>query len=606
MAEKKKTNRHLSLRMNIVFLITFVLFSALIFRLGIIQIVQGEEFLQSAERNHMSSVQVASPRGWIMDRNGQILVNNEPIYTVTYTETPLSSESREETFETLSTYIDMSVDEIGLRYNPQLGAFAPHRIKQDITTAEMFQISEHLDQMPGIGIMLDSTRQYLHGSLFRQFLGQIGPIQVEDLNEFLVRGYARNEIVGTSYLEKQYEEQLRGKPQETEIILDRSRRPIGDPIHTPGQRGNDLVLTIDYGLQQHLETVTKRIVESNDIGEHPMEQPLFVAMDPKTGEVLAMSNNVFTYSVGRYDPGSTVKMASVLMGLHEGIFTPTTQINDSPIMVGSDGSTFSSWTTLGQVDAYRAIQRSSNVYMVQVGLRMGGASPGNWTLNSANTRSTMAKVRGYYNQFGLGDRTGIDLPNEFSALRRDTGFPGHLAQLMFGQYDQYTPLQMATYVSTIANGGYRMQPHLVKEIRKGIPDENHIGETIWRKEPRAVNRIEMSDDHLAVAQRGMELVTEGNGTAVRLFGDFPVKVAAKTGTSQTNRNENHTWLVGYAPADDPQIAFASLAPYSQASRSQGVESISQRLAHDVLQYYFGYTEEIEFEDLDEDIYRIIE
>ena len=588
MGSKKKRN-HLPVRLNILFIITFVLFSVLIFRLGIVQIVQGEEYTAMAEQNTVRSVSVAAPRGLILDRNGEVLVDNEPIYTVTYTENTGLDQDVEQIASRLSELIHMDKDEI-IDSIDEEAAFAPQRIKQDISVEEMFRVSEHLDEMPGVGVMVDSRRKYEYEGLLDNFLGKVGPIPAEDLDQYLAKGYAMNEWVGLGdTLEYQYEEQLRGTASETEIAVDRSLRPVGEPEHTPGKRGNDLVLTIDRRLQQYIEEVIDEEVKSNPLipDDLPTEQPHFVMMDPHTGEILGLSDNVFTYRAGSYFPGSTVKMASVLMGLHEGVVSPYQQILDQRMYIGRDGLDINSWRPLGWVDAREAIQRSSNIYVAQVGLKMAGASGPRWNLSTQATREGFEKVRYYFAQFGLGAPTGIDLPNENEGAKYEGIYPGNLAFQMFGQWDHYTPLQLAQYVSTIANGGYRMKAQLVKEIRREAAAEDELSQVVWQHEPTILNRIEMSDEHIKIVQEGMKMVTGPGGTAQSMFRDFPVKIAGKTGTAQTNRKGiNHVLFVGYAPADDPEVAFAALAPYSSESNRENQVSVAQDLTKKILTYYF--------------------
>ncbi|GGK20681.1 penicillin-binding protein [Caldalkalibacillus thermarum] len=582
MGKKKKKEKQLFLRLNLLFLLTFILFSALIFRLGLIQIVQGEEFVQQAERNTQRTIEGTAPRGYFLDRHYREIVTNEHMYTLTFTRQRELESRKAEIAQKLSALIDMDAKEILAKMEE--GIFlTPHRIKTNLTPEEMARVAEHLDQLPGVEIIVDSERNYVYDGVLDTLLGSVGPITAENRDYYLSRGYRLNEQVGRSGLELQYEEQLRGVPSESIITVDRTQRIIDHPIEIPGRRGNDLVLTIDVEFQQAIEEIIAKEIETNpDIPkDKPAEQPLFVALNPKTGEILGMSNNVFTYKVGSYVPGSTVKMATVLAGLHEGIVTPHTVINDRPITIGRQ--TFRSWKTLGSVDAVRALQLSSNIYMINIGLKMAGS------YSSDAVSRAQDQLREYYAQFGLGVPTGIDLPGESAGQIFDSAdyhLPGRLAHLTFGQLDQYTPLQLAQYVATIANGGYRMQPYLVKEIRRGTAEDDGIGEVIWRKEPRVLNRIEMSEEHLRTVQKGMEAVTAPGGTAYGMFGDFPVKVAAKTGTAQTERPYNHTLLLGYAPADDPEIAFATLVPYSQRAQTQ-TQSPAQRITKEILSVYFG-------------------
>lgn len=584
----KKKERQLFIRLNILFLITFVLFSALIFRLGLIQIVQGEEYVQQTERNTQRTIEGTAPRGFLLDRNYKELVTNEHMYALTFTRQQELERRMPELAKRLAALIEMDADEI-LAIMEEGIFLTPQRIKTHLTPQEVARVAEHLDQLPGVEIIVDSERHHVYEGLFDVFIGKDGPIARENRDYYLARGYQLNENVGIFGLELQYEDQLRGVPSESVVTVDRAQRIIDHPVEIPGRRGNDLVLTIDVEFQQAIEEIIEQEIKNNPNipDDKPHEQPLFVALNPKTGEILGMSNNVYTYKVGAYYPGSTVKMATVLAGLHEGVVGPGTYISDRPIQIG--GQTFRSWRTLGSVNAVRALEKSSNIYMIQIGLRMAGNT------STEATRRAQEKLRQYYAQFGLGVPTGIDLPDESSGRIIDGPqfqYPGYLAQLTFGQLDEYTPLQMAQYVATIANGGYRMQPYLVKEIRRGMPGDDQLGEVIWRKVPQVLNRVEMSEEYLRIAQRGMEAVTGPGGTAYGTFGRFPVKVAAKTGTAQVQRNGqtwNHTLFVGYAPADDPEIAFAALVPFAQRAQDQ-TQSAAQRITKQILEVYFGLVE----------------
>lgn len=579
MAKKNKL-KFLSFRLNILFLVTFVMFSALIFRLGFLQIVQGEEYREKSERQSVRRVSVEAPRGWIVDRNGEVLVQNVPVFTATYTDNNRhTEEQRKKVAQRLAEILEIDKEAI-LKEMAKGEAFAPTRIKQDLTFEQVAVIEEHAEELPGVEIMIDPKRQYNYGRLFSNFLGKVGPIQADQLQTYLAKGYRMNEWVGTSYLELQYEEQLRGTEGTIEVPVDSKLRPVDDPVLTPGNRGNDLVLTIDVNLQKKIEEVVARTIEENEI----VKEAFFVAMNPKTGEIYGMTNDVRTIGAGKtsYAFGSTVKMATVLMGLHEGIVTPQTVINDKRMKIGNLQK--GSWKNLGPVDALKALKHSSNVYMFHIGLALND--------RYSTRQEAFDRAFYYFSQFGLGVKTGIDLPEEYDGYKSDSTLLGLLADFMIGQYHNYTPLQLAQYVSTVANGGYRLQPYLVKEIRRGISDEDGLGQSIMTREPTVLNRIEMSEEHIRLVQRGMEMVTEPGGTA-SMFNNFPVKVAAKSGTAQTMEADgsfgnNHVAFVGYAPADDPIIAFAAIVPKSQVSNSQGQVSFAQLITKEVLEEFFGF------------------
>ncbi|WP_025028582.1 peptidoglycan D,D-transpeptidase FtsI family protein [Caldalkalibacillus mannanilyticus] len=587
MPNKKKLN-HLSLRLSVLFLITFLLFSALVFRLGYVQIVKGEEYLNKTESNSVKKVSVVAPRGWIMDRNGEIMVYNEVGFSLVFTLNAALNQNREEIAEKLAPLIDMEQEEIFKKLKEGV-AFRPQRIKQELNKDEMARVAEHLHELPGVDIIEDPIREYKYGSVFRSFLGTVKPISAENVDYYLSKGYRMDEMVGTSYIEQQYEEELRGREGVIEVYVDKKQKPIGEPVHTMGQRGNDLVLSIDLTLQKAIEDIIEDTIKRYDI----VNEAYFVAMDPNTGEILGMSNSIKTVGTGgfSYAAGSTVKMATVLMGLHEGIVTPQTRINDRPMQIGN--LTKRSWKPLGSVNAYEAIQKSSNIYMFNIGLKMANYNNGRYYRKEAFDEAFY-----YFSQFGLGVKTGIDLPNEYEGYKSNDTRLGLLADYMIGQYHNYTPLQLAQYVSTIANGGYRLQPYLVKEIRRGAPSSNELGQVIMQREPTILNRIDMSEEHIRVVQKGMEMVTaSGGGTAAGTFGNFSVKVAGKTGTAQTVKNGkpglNNTVFVGYAPADNPQIAFACIVPESQKSQSQGQPAHAQIITKKILEVFFGLNKQYE-------------
>ncbi len=588
MENNDQQERKLFVRLNLLFLFTFILFSILIFRLGVVQIVNGEEYITQTQRNTQRTIEGTAPRGYFYDRNYRELVTNEHTYTVTFTRQRELDDQHDQIAQKLASLIEMDADQILAEMDKGI-YLTPQRIKTNLTPEEMARVAEHLDQLPGVDIIVDWNRKYIYDDLFDSFLGSVGPITAENSDYYLARGYRLNELVGRSGLESQYEEQLRGVPSESVITVDRGQRIVGQPEEIPGRRGNDLVLTIDVELQQAIEKTIEQEIRTNPNidPKRPDSHPFFVAVNPKTGEVLGMSNNVFTYRVGAYYPGSTVKMATVLAGLDEGVISRYTTILDRPITIG--GQTFRSWKALGSVDPVRALKYSSNIFMINIGTKLAGS------YSLSDSRKAQTILRNHYAQFGLGVPTGIDLPGESRGRIHDEAayhYPGYLAQLTFGQLDEYTPLQLAQYVATIANDGYRMKLYLVKEIRQGTADEEGIGKLVWQQEPTVLNRVSMSEEHLRLVQRGMEEVTSPGGTAHSTFGSFPVKVAAKTGTAQVIKNGeiwNHTLLVGYAPADDPQIAFASLVPFSQRGQSQ-TQSAAQRIAKEILSAYFNQQE----------------
>jgi cell division protein FtsI/penicillin-binding protein 2 len=368
-------------------------------------------------------------------------------------------------------------------------------------------------------------------------------------------------------------------------------------------------------LQQKLEDIVEFEVRKTGYSYIKDRSAYAVLMDPRTGDILAMAG--FT-GEGELEPdhignvnnmfemGSSVKAASVLTGFHTGVAQPGTRFHDRAIHF-PDGQIKRSWNTsgFGWVDDRRALEQSSNVYMFEIGMRMAKCyySPPNtrgcgWTTGPGGTiEQAYGDVRYYFSQFGLGAETGIDLPSYSSGLIGGSEVGGNLLDLMIGQYDNYTPLQLAQYIATIANDGYRMEPRLVREIREPstIPEEQ--GAIIQKFEPEILNRIDMSDSHISRVQQGLRDVMT-RGTARGMFANSPYQPAGKTGTAQVkvavgegaNRRlveGNTQTLVGYAPFNNPEISFAVIVPDVKLDNRGGRPGVAQEISKKAIEAYFN-------------------
>lgn len=213
--------------------------------------------------------------------------------------------------------------------------------------------------------------------------------------------------------------------------------------------------------------------------------------------------------------GSAVKGATVLTGLQQGAITPATHFYDAPLVFGDGRKMKSAHSGLGSIGPVEALEASSNVYMWHVAMKLAGYDYAHKRFIDHHVDQAFRVLRDSYSQFGLGVPTGIDLPSE--ATGYNTGMSNQLAQAMFfaiGQFDTYTPLQMAQYVSTIANNGYRMQPHLLKEVREPSTQPGKLGKLDYKFEPHVMNKIEMKQEYLDVVHQGFRQVMVGShGTA---------------------------------------------------------------------------------------------
>ncbi len=350
---KQKKKRHVPVRLNILFFAVFILFSALILRLGFVQIVEGEEAAKQLERTSNSTARIDAPRGIFYDRYQNVVVDNELELSVTYTnpseqtgaddmlaiardleklididtdrtfperdkqdfwlllqdeETRNELVSKEErdgldSGEQYQLEIDRVTEEhLNELTEEEIRVFAifremrrgyantPQRIKRGITEEEAHRLSEKLDQLPGVDILRDSRRNYVFGDSFRTLFGSTGQIQSEKLDYYLSRGYERSDIVGTSFLEAQYENVLRGEKAVVENITTSSGGVVDHKTNERlGQRGNDLIMTLDMEMQQKLEDIVQSHVTSN-LGMYLSDRSAYaVMMDPRTGDVLAMA-----------------------------------------------------------------------------------------------------------------------------------------------------------------------------------------------------------------------------------------------------------------------------------------------------------------------------
>nr|WP_144449850.1 penicillin-binding protein 2 [Halalkalibacter nanhaiisediminis] len=666
------------MRLNVLFFVVFILFSALILRLGMVQIVEGEEFVKELDRTSNTTARIDAPRGLMYDRYGNIVVDNELELSVTYTNPSRSTNSQAmlEIARELEQMIDVETNRIPERdkrdfilmqmteeeryelvsqderkelesateayqlevervsqsaidaltendlrvlaiYREMARGYAnsPQRIKRGITEEEAHLLSENLDRLPGVDILRDSRRAYTYGDSFRSIFGSTGAIPREQLDYYLSRGYDRSDYVGTSFLELQYEDVLRGQKAVLESIttsgaggtVDRSTN------EREGQRGNDLVLTLDMELQQRVEEIIDaemRLAGNSFIRD---KSAYVVMMDPRTGDILSMAGYLdpagqdrqsYSDHIGNVNKafamGSAVKAASVLTGFQSGVTSPGASFYDRPINLPGTPEK-KSVRNHGWVNDRKALEVSSNVYMFEIGMLMAGCHyPNNCNWNSHSIEKAYDQVRYDFSQFGLGAETGIDLPSTSTGLSGERTSGGNLLDLMIGQYDTYTPLQLTQYISTIANDGFRMQPRLVREIREPVSDRDSQGAVIQKFEPTVLNRIDMSETYLNRVQQGLRDVVIGSrGTARGNFVNRPYQLAAKTGTAQVRVqvgegdfiDGNTQTFVGYAPYENPEVAFAVVVPNVKLDRNGGRQGMAQNIARDMLDSYFEMKEE---------------
>ncbi|WP_373995332.1 peptidoglycan D,D-transpeptidase FtsI family protein [Peribacillus asahii] len=683
--KKKKKRRTVSLRLNFLFFIVFLLFSGLIIKLGVVQIVYGDEYLREVERTENDTISTPVPRGKMYDRYFNPIVDNKPLKAITYTKYP-NTKSNEmlETAEKLATLIEQDTEKITERdkkdfwllthqkeaealitdkdlelvknhkleekdlYKLQLEriketeldkftddemevlaifrefnsgyALTPSIVKnKDVTEQEFARVSERLDSLPGVGVTTDWERDYPYDETLRSVIGKVSSsdegLPRDNIDYYLARGYSRNDRVGLSYLEKQYEDILHGKKAKMEAVLRQGEVVDTKPL-SEGERGKDLVLTIDMELQLAVEEIIETELRRTKAkgNTYLLDRAFVVLMDPNTGEVLTMAGKQYVrnsetgameikdFALGNittsYTMGSSVKGATVYTGFQLGAISPGTTFYDTKMRIGR--TLKGSYANLGPVSDVTALKKSSNVYMFQTAIKIGGGNyvPGQALRINPNAFSVM---RNHYAQFGLGVRTGIDLPNETPGARGPDTLPGLLLDLSIGQYDTYTPMQLAQYVSTIANGGKRLQPQIVKEIHEPSNEET-IGPVFQQIQPKVLNDLNGQEVWIDRVQEGFRQVAqEAGGTAAKYFMGKSYRPAAKTGTAEAfydgpRKNEfsglvptTNLTLVGYAPYNNPEIAMSIVVPW--AYQSGGSDDINKRIGQQALDTYFKLKEE---------------
>lgn len=709
---KSKQRAHLIFRMNVLFLTIFLLFTALIFRLGYLQIVKGEDYTRILARTEEVPVNTSVPRGRIFDSQGRILVDNQAERAITYTK--MQTTTGDEMWgiaEKLAALIEKDSDSITksdlqdywLRKNKddmykyvdkaeqdaiedsedldnveksremnrlirdsipeqELNAFSedelekiaiyremvsgyalsPQIIKGENVTAEEFaRVSERLNELQGVNTTTDwrRVRNSNLAILGTTTLPKEG-IPKSDLNHYLARDYSRNDRVGRSYVEQYYEEVLQGQKSVVKNITDGKGRVIDTQPVYEGDPGKDLVLSIDTEVQARLEEiVTARLLEAKrNAGTRHLDRMFFTMMDPNTGEIIAMVGKILRrdpetsefardpetggyivddYAFGTfttaYEAGSTVKGGTVLTGYRENALSIGETKIDEPIYIANDDAKSSVFNRSGRipVNDLTALERSSNVYMYKIAFSLADEVYRPRESVSFNF-DAFDKLRNGYAQLGLGVPTGIDLPGEVSGFSDPSGDAAYnLMDLTIGQYDTYTPLQLTQYIATIANGGKRIQPHVVKEIRKASENGEEMGALEAEIQPKVLNIVENTQAEIEQVRKGMRRVYQGDqGTARGAFADFKYDGAGKTGTAETSAYDpvekklydtvtlSH---VGFAPYDNPQIAYSTMIPWASLESVYKTNS-STPLTRELVDAYFEIMEKRNSEQKEESLH----
>jgi penicillin-binding protein 2 len=594
-------------RFIILSLVAAGIFLLLALRLWYLQVIGVERYRTLSEKNRIRYVPIAAPRGQILDRNGEMLVDSRPAFDVSVLRQEV--EDRDELLLRLSQLLGVPVGELlsrwekGRNYPP----YRPVPLAADIGRDALEMVQENGVDLPGILTEVHPVRSYLRGDLGAHLLGYLGEITERELQAQEFDGYRPGDFIGKSGLEKALERYLRGADGQRRVEVDVKGRElrllrIQEPI--PGSR---VYLTLQQNLQQAAEKA---------LGD---KDGAAVALDVHTGEVLALVSRpafnpaLFARGIsgqewiallqnpshplqnkavrGQYPPGSTFKTVVALAALKAGVATPATSVNcQGSFRLGN--RQFRCWKKEGHgtVDLKKAIKESCDVWFYKVGLEVG-----------------IDRIAEMSRAMGLGAELGLGLDGEKGGLipdrawkERRLGAPwynGETVNAAIGQgYVLTTPLQLATMMAAVANGGSVLRPQLVKRI------ESLDGQVLQEARPEVLRSTPLAPADLQAVRRGLEaVVNEAGGTAWsnRLQG---VRIAGKTGTAQVVKlkddrsrgqevpfaHRDHALFVAYAPADDPQLAVAVVVEHGGHGGSAAAP-----VARAIFATYFGLEAEIQ-------------
>ena len=490
-----------------------------------------------------------------------------------------------------------------------VGNFATGNIQTDpLSDTQVAIIASASKELPGISISTSWDRKVLETSL-SSIVGSVSSeksgLPAEEVDTYLKKGYSLNDRVGTSYLEKQYEEVLQGKRTIKEIHIDKHGDIESVKNIEEGSKGKNIKLTIDLSFQDGVDNLLKSYFNSElDNGGAKYSEGVYaVALNPKTGAVLAMSGMKHNLETGEltsdslgtvtnvFVPGSVVKAATISSGWENGVLSGNQTLTDQPI-VFQGSAPINSWYTpyYGSfpVTAVEALEYSSNAYMVQTALGMMGQTyQPNMIVKTNQLDSAMGKLRATFGEYGLGVSTEIDLPDESTGFIPQKFDLANYLTNAFGQFDNYTPMQLAQYVATIANNGVRLAPHIVEGIYDNN-DKGGLGELIQAIDTKEINKVNISESDMAILHQGFYQVSHGTSplTTGRAFSDgATVSISGKTGTAESyvagGQEANNTNAVAYAPTENPQIAVAVVFPHN----TNLTKNVGPAIARDIINLY---------------------
>ena len=639
------------------YFIIIIIFSLLLGRVIYLNIYNKDNYVKKLENKTINYVEGASaPRGRIIDRKGKILVDNTGIKTVFYTKLKdISLKDELNIARKLASIINIPINENSLK-NYYL---VTHNNGDDLITNEEYEkykerklSSEDLkrlknerikeedlnslsgeekksatiydlmnkgysyqkklilkgisdeeysllidENIKGITTELTWERLYNYGDTLKDIFGSIGYIPEEEKDEYLKKDYNLEDIVGLSYLEKEYEDYLKGEKDLYKVNRDNTLTKVKE-----GKKGNDLILSIDIDVQLELEKILREniINAKKRSNTDYFKESYSIVGSPKTGEIIALSgqklvdfkNQVFTNVNTNlintsYTVGSVVKMATLSTGYKYGVIDIGSSVTDGCIKL-YQVPIKCSYKSLGKVNDLTAISRSSNYYQFNIAIGLTNQKyKYNMVLNTSE--EDFNKFRGMFQEYGLGNKTGVDLPSEVLGITGSLTSSDLLLNLSIGQYDTYTPMQLFQYVNTLASTGDRRSPKLLKMVK-------NEDEVVWQNDYPVLNHISLDLKYSERLKEAMHLATT-SGTA-RGYIEATYKPAGKTGTSETFIDTNDDGImdtkttsiafVGFAPYDNPEYSIVVLAPNIYVSREYNYSKvyITRYISKSIMNFLF--------------------
>lgn len=680
-----KLIKSLVFRIQVLKVVCLLMFIVIAFRLYAIQVKYSDDYQAYVNKTSTVALQRNVPRGVIYDRNMSVLVDNEAVSTITYQRyADVSEKEMHQIADKLADLIEVDFSKLTSRdlkdlylekfedeakelytkeelkkygdkklYQLQLSRITDDMlskltdqdkeahaiyinmkkgtnqtsniIKKGATEEEVAIVSEHLESMPGVNTEVDWDRTYPSVAQWHPIYGRVSSYE-QGLPAVLVdyykaHDYQSNDRVGLSQLELYYEALLGGHKSQYLLTNDDDTSTY-DEIYE-GQRGYELVLTIDAELQAAVNDIVRDELlnaKKNSSTTKYLREAYIVMTNPNTGEVLAMTGNIIDWddeakdyviydnSLGTFQSsftvGSVVKGATLLSGFKYGVTTPGQVVNDTK-MYFKGGLVKGSWQTLGAVNDLTALQKSSNVYFFDQTIRFGGSYYSPYMALNLNL-DVFDKYRSTFNEFGLGISTGIDLPNESTGLVEAQRTSGKLLDFAIGQADLYTPMQLVQYVSTVATSGKRFAPTLVKEVYLPSNDDISGKQLVKGFAPNLLNVVELNQQYFDRVHQGFVMaLQQSGGTGYSTFYKANYNPAGKTGTAQEYARDadgryikdangefidvHSRTLIAYAPADKPEVALSVIVP--QCELPSQSHPISLQIGERAMQAYFDLKKE---------------